>query len=174
MASEKGEEEDRGVSSSFPLTPIHIDKKNRSNLIDITDRLEREKKSDRVSVSVYLSKSIWGGWKNYCAHAGVPHHSVTESALIEYMRSHPLPQVTLSMVQDLKAFAPDVKDRLRNKIIKDKLRVTMATLCRIQESGRGDQQVFRKQLQKLALQATNLKRPDSELLELLGEAEQLL
>jgi hypothetical protein len=92
---------------------------------------------------------------------------------MEYMRNHPLPQVTLSVVQDLKAFAPDVKDRLRNKIIK-KLRVAMATLRRIRESGRGDQHVFRKQLQKLALQATNLKKPDSELLELLREAEQLL
>ncbi len=161
------------TTDTHPLTNIIIGKKNRSNLIDITDRLER-KKSDRISVSVYLSRNIWGGWKDYCARSGVPHHQVTESALIEYMQNHPLPQVTLSVVHDLKLYAPDVKDRLRNKIIKDKLRVIMTTLKRLESSGTGNQQVFKKQLQKLVLQATNIKRPDPELIDILSEVEMLL
>jgi len=90
------------------------------------------------------------------------------------MRNHPLPQVTLSVTQDLAAYAPTVKDRIRNKVIKDKIIATMTTLRRIQESGKGNEHDFKRQLQKLALQATNLKRPDDELIELLKKVEFIL
>ena len=90
------------------------------------------------------------------------------------MRGHPLPQVSLSVTQDLAAYAPDVRDRLRNKIIKEKIRSVVATIRRVQTGGRGEVSVFKKQLQKLVLQATNLKKPDSEILELLRETEELM
>jgi len=78
------------------------------------------------------------------------------------------------VTQDLAAYAPDVRDRLRNRIIKEKIRNVVATIRRVQASGCGEAGVFRKQLQKLVLQATNLKKPDSELLELLRDVENLL
>ena len=170
MASERDEE-----SSSFPLTPIYIDKKNRYNITDITVITEEKKSTlTRSPTSFYISQNIAKGWRQYCQMSGKPTHELTEAAFIDFMRGHPLQQATLNLTQDLAAYAPDVKDRLRNKIIKEKIRSTMATLRRVQENGRGDTNVFRKQLQKLALQATNLKKPDSELLELLKEVEELI
>lgn len=71
-------------------------------------------------------------------------------------------------------YAPDVRVRVRNKIIKDKIRSVVATIRRVQTGSRGEVSVFRKHLQKLVLQATNLKKPDSELLELLRETEELI
>jgi hypothetical protein len=94
--------------------------------------------------------------------------------LIEYMRNHPLPQASLSVTQDLAAYAPDVKDRLRNKILKEKIRTTMSTMLKILERGQGDTSFFRTRLQKLVLQATTFKKPDFELLELLKDAEDLV
>jgi hypothetical protein len=85
----------------------------------------------------------------------------------------PGPQVTLNITQDLAAYAPDIRDRLKNKILRDKIGSVMATLRHILETGSGDKTHFKRQLQKLVLQATNLKRPDGELIELLREAEEL-
>jgi len=90
------------------------------------------------------------------------------------MRNNPLPQVTLSVIRDLMSVAPDVKTRLRNKIMKDKIRATVSALRRVQERGQGGLNLFRTRLQKLVLQATSLKRPDPELLELLREVENIL
>ncbi len=90
------------------------------------------------------------------------------------MRSHPVSQVTLNVTQDLAAYAPDLQTRLRNKILRDKIRSLMGLIRRIQETGRGDADSFRKQLQKLILQATKMRRPDQELLDLLKEAEDLI
>jgi len=90
------------------------------------------------------------------------------------MRSHPVPQVTLNVTQDLAAYAPDLQTRLRNKILRDKIRSLMDLIRRIQETGRGDADSFRKQLQKLILQATKMRRPDGEILDLLKEAEDLI
>lgn len=187
MASKKPQNDDMGVSSSprpppttttttdtHPLNNIIIGKKNRSNLIDRRDRLEREKKLERATRSLYLSTNIFDGWKQYCACSGRPHHELNEAAFIEFMTNHPLSQVTLNVTQDLAAYAPDVKTRLRNKILRDKIGSVIATLHRIQETGRGDRTIFRQQLQKLVLQATNLKHPDADLMELLQEAEDLL
>jgi hypothetical protein len=50
----------------------------------------------------------------------------------------------------------------------------MDLIRRIQETGRGDADSFRKQLQKLILQATKMRRPDGEILDLLKEAEDLI
>jgi hypothetical protein len=87
------------------------------------------------------------------------------------MRRNPLPQVSLNVTQDLAAYAPTMRDRLRNKILKEKITNVLSTLRRIKESGKSDHGVFRKQLQKFVLQATNLKRPDDELIDLLKEVE---
>jgi hypothetical protein len=90
------------------------------------------------------------------------------------MRSHPVSQVTLNVTQDLAAYAPDLQTRLRNKILRDKISSLMDLIRRIQETGRGDADSFRKQLQKLILQATKMRRPDGEILDLLKEAEDLI
>ena len=163
MVSERDEE------SSFPLTPIRYNKNNRSNQSNLTNLIND--KLLRSNFSFYLSKNLNLAWRQYCRLSGKDGCWLVEEALLEYMRGHPLPQVSLSVTQDLAAYAPDVRDRLRNKIIKEKIRNVMATIRRVQASGRGEAGVFRKQLQKLVLQATNLKKPDSELLELLREVE---
>ena len=124
--------------------------------------------------SFYISENISKGWRRYCELSGTKTHLLTELAFIGYMQRHPLSQVTLNVTSDLASYAPDVKDRLRNKIVKDRLTATMATLRRIKETGSGSEATFKRQLQKLVLQATNLKRPDSDVLELLREAEELL
>ena len=167
--------EDRGLSAddstttdSHPLNNIIIGEKNGSNLIQKSIRLERR------NFSIYLSENIWEGWKKYCLLSGCSHASINESALIEYMQRHPVAQVNLNVTRDLTDMAPKVKDRIRNKVLKDKIRSTMGTLNSIRESGRGNQHSFRSQLQKLLLQATNLRRPDTELMELIEEAEALL
>lgn len=164
-------EDDMGVSSSFPLTPIYIDK-NRSNLTNITNITNS--KLSRSNVSFYLSTNLNVAWRQYCRLSGKDGCWLIEEAFVEYMRNHPLPQVSLCVTQDLIAYAPTIRDRLRNKILKDKITSVLTTLKRIRESGKGDQGVFRKQLQKYVLQATSLKRPDHELIELLEEAELLL
>jgi len=184
MASKKPQNDDTEVSSSpkpppttidiHPLNNIIIGKKNRSNLIDRLNRLEKEKKLERRTFSIYASRSIFEGWKEYCTLSGRPHHELNEAAFLEYMSSHPLPQVTLNVTQDLAAYAPDLQTRLRNKILRDKIRSLMGLIRRIQETGRGDADSFRKQLQKLILQATKIRRPDQELLDLLKEAEDLI
>ncbi len=162
---------DMGVSP-FPLTPIHIRKKNGSNITNITNITKGD--LSRVITSYYLAGSINSAWRQYCRLSGKEGCWLLEEALLEYMRGHPLPQVSLSVTQDLAAYAPTIQDRLRNKILKEKIVNVSNTLKRVRESGRGDQRVFVRQLQKLVLQATNLKRPDDELLELLRECEKLL
>ena len=166
MVSERDEE------SSFPLTPIRYNKNNRSNQSNLTNLIND--KLLRSNFSFYLSKNLNSAWRQYCRLSGKDGCWLVEEALLEYMRGHPLPQVSLSVTQDLAAYAPDVRDRLRNKIIKEKIRNVMATIRRVQASGRGEVSVFKKQLQKLVLQATNLKKPDSELLDLLRDVENLL
>jgi hypothetical protein len=166
MVSERDEE------SAFPLTPIRYNKNNRSNQSNLTNLIND--KLLRSNFSFYLSKNLNSAWRQYCRLSGKDGCWLVEEALLEYMKGHPLPQVSLSVTQDLAAYAPDVRDRLRNKIIKEKIRNVVATIRRVQVSGRGEVSVFKKQLQKLVLQATNLKKPDSELLELLRDVENLL
>ena len=166
-----GDESDRG-SSPFPLSPIYIDKKNRSNLTNLTNLIND--KLLRTNCSFYLSKNLNDAWRQYCHLSGKGGCWLIEEALLDYMRRNPLPQVSLSVTQDLAAYAPTMRDRLRNKILKEKISNVLATLRRVKESGKGDHGVFRKQLQKLVLQATNLKRPDDELMELLRDVEKYL
>ena len=167
MVSERDEE-----SSSFPLAPIRYNKNNRSNQSNLTNLIND--KLSRSNFSFYLSKNLNSAWRQYCRLSGKDGCWLVEEALLEYMRGHPLPQVSLSVTQDLAAYAPDVRDRLRNKIIKEKIRNVVVPIRKVQASGRGEAGVFRKQLQKLVLQATNLKRPDDELLELLKDIESYL
>jgi len=163
------------IHESNPLSPIIIDKKNRSVITDITVITETKKSAlTRSPTSFYISQNIAKGWRQYCQMSGKQTHELTEAALIEFMRSHPLPQATLNVTQDLAAYAPDINTRLRNKILRDKIGSVIATLRRIEETGRGDNSNFRQQLQKLVLQATNLKHPDADLMELLKEAERWL
>ena len=61
---------------------------------------------------------------------------LTEEVLLRYMRENPAPQVTLNVTQDLAAYAPTVQDRLRNKILKDKITGVLTTLRRIRDTGR--------------------------------------
>jgi hypothetical protein len=158
-----------------PLNNIIIGKKNRSVITDITV-LTEDKKTEltRSPTSFYISQNIAKGWRQYCKMSGKPTHELTEDAFIEFMRSHPLPQATLNVTQDLVAYAPDVKTRLRNKILRDKIISIVSTLRRMEETGRGDKASFKQQLQKLVLQVTNLKHPDADLMELLKEAEDLI
>jgi hypothetical protein len=174
MVDLTSKKDDEGLSP-FPLTPIYIDKKNRSIITDITVITEEEKKStlSRNPTSFYISKNIASGWRQYCHVNGRHTHELTEEAFIEYMRNHPLPQVSLSVTQDLASYAPTMRDRLRNKILKEKITNVLVTLRRVKESGKGEG-IFRRQLQKLVLQATNLKRPDDELIELLRDVEKFL
>jgi hypothetical protein len=165
------DESERG-SSPYPLSPIYIDKKNRSNLTNLTNLINDNLL--RSNCSFYLSTNINSAWRQYCHLSGKGGCWLIEEALIDYMRRNPLPQVNLSVTQDLAAYAPTMRDRLRNKILKEKITSVLATLRRVRDSGKGDHGVFRKQLQKLVLQATNLKRPDDELMELLREAENFL
>jgi len=165
-------EDDKGVSPSFPMTPIYINKKNRSNLTNLTNLTNG--KLSRTNVSFYLSTNLNTAWRQYCRLSGKDGCWLIEEAFVEYMRNHPLPQVSLSVIQDLAAYAPTIHDRLRNKILKEKIISVSATLRRIRDSGKGNQEVFKKQLHKLVLQATNLKRPDEELIELLKQIENLL
>ena len=161
-------------SENNPLFPIIIDKKNQYNIIDKYNILDQEKNKPRGTCSFYMSRSLYKGWCRYCELSGQKHNHLTEEALLEYMRNHPVPQVTLNVTQDLAAYAPDIKTRLRNKILRDKIGSVIATLHRIQETGRGDRTIFSQQLQKLVLQATNMKHPDADLMELLKEAEDLI
>lgn len=160
MASEG---DDKGTS--YPLEPIIYDKEKRSNLIHRSIRLERK------SFSVYLSANVWEGWKTYCQHSPEDHAYLTEGAFIEYMQRHPISNVKVSISTDLAGYRFDTRDRLRNKILKDKIRNTIDTLKRLKELSKGDSRFFRRQLQKQILQATNLRRPDDELLSLMEEAE---
>jgi hypothetical protein len=185
MATKKQKNDDTGVSSSpkppptttdiYPLNNIIIGKKNQYVITEkdvITDQEKKEPK--RSPNSFYISENISKGWRRYCELSGHKTHLLTESAFIEYMQRHPLSQVTLNITQDLTAYAPDVKTRLRNKILRDKIGSVIATLHRIQETGRGDADSFRQQLQKLVLQATKLKHLDADLVDLLKEAERWL
>lgn len=163
------------LSSYNPLNNIIIDKKNEYVITEdyvITHRKKGE--PTRRANSFYLSENISDGWRRYCELTGESTYLLTEAAFIEFMQNHPIPQMSLNVTRDLITFGPTVKDRLRNKIITNKIQVTMKTLQRIQELGKGDEKKFRDQLEKQILQATRLKRPDSELMSLIEEAEQLL
>jgi len=182
MASKKPQNDDTGVSSSprppstttdtHPLNNIIIGKKKSSNLTNLTNLTND--KLIRVNTSFYLSADLNREWRRYCRLSDKDGCWILEEALLEYMRSHPVSQVTLNVTQDLAAYAPDLQTRLRNKILRDKISSLMDLIRRIQETGRGDADSFRKQLQKLILQATKMRRPDQELLDLLKEAEYLI
>ena len=167
-------EDDRGMSPSYPLIPIRSDKKSEYNRIEKYNRIDQKKKPLRCPVTFYMSEDIADTWRRYCSLVGLRVSYLTEEALLRYMRDNPAPQVTLNVTQDLAAFAPTVQDRLRNKILREKIASVMNTIKRIKGTGKGDYCVFKKQLQKLVLQATNLKRPEESLMELLREAEDLV
>lgn len=171
MVSEK---DDGGVSPSYPLIPIRSDKKSDYNRIEKYNRIDQKKKPLRSPVTFYMSEDIANTWRRYCSLVGLRVSYLTEEALLRYMRDNPAPQVTLNVTQDLAAYSPTVQDRLRNKILREKISTVLATIRRIKAAGKGDYNVFKKQLQKLVLQATNLKRPEEGLLELLREAEELI
>ena len=114
-------EDDRGVSPSYPLIPIRSDKKSEYNRIEKYNRIDQKKKPLRCPVTFYMSEDIADTWRRYCSLIGLRVSYLTEEALLRYMRDNPAPQVTLNVTQDLAAYAPTVQDRLRNKILREKI-----------------------------------------------------
>jgi len=116
---------------------------------------------------------VWDGWKTYCRLQTGDHAYLIEDAFIEYMQRHPVAQIKLSVTPSLNPYAPDVKDRIKNKAAREKISATLTHIRQRMEQG-VNWDWDRTQLQKQALQAANLKKPDLELIALLKEAEELI
>jgi hypothetical protein len=149
-----------------------IGKKNRCSNYNVVTTPHAYLSTEPVSIRI--NSNVIGGFRQWVKFSGLTLGEATGAAMLEYMQNHPQTQIKLNVIPNLEAYALDVKTRLRNKIIKDKICSVVATLQRIQETGRGDKASFGQQLQKLVLQATNLKHPDADLVELLKEAERWL
>jgi hypothetical protein len=153
---------------------IIMGKKNQYVITEKDVITDQEKKGlNRSPSSFYISENISKGWRRYCELSGAKTHLLTESAFIEYMQRHPIPQVTLSVTKDLAAYAPSVKERLQNKIVREKIAAVIAVIRRHQRD-RVEWRAQRTQLQKLVMQATKLRKPDGDLLDLLRQAEELV
>ena len=110
---------------------------------------------------------------------------LTETAYLEYMKNHPLPQVKLNLTQDLKAALNALTDveeidrRITNKQHKERIRARIAFIRKLQiENMRGDRDqaiaAQREMLLKNVQKALKAKHTDDELVQLLREAEELL
>ena len=162
------------LSDSHLLTNIIMGKKSEHVITEkyvITDHEKRG--TTRVPASFYLSENISSTWRRYCELNGGKTYLLTEAAFIEYMQRHPVEQVTLNVTEDLASYAPTMKERLQNKIVREKIQACIAIIRR-RQTDRVEWREQRRQLQKLVLQATKLRKPDSELLSLLKQAEELV
>jgi len=160
------------TTDSHPLNNIIIDEKKESSNYNVVTTTHRNYLSTEP-VSIRLNSNIIDGFRQWVKFSGFQLGRATEAAMLEYMKNHPQPQIRLSVTQNLSAYTPDVKDRLKNKIVSDKLTAAMATLRHIRASGKSEAS-FKRQLQKLVLQAADLRKPDAELVKLLEEVEALL
>lgn len=151
-----------------------IGEKSEYNIIEKYNIIDQEKRAaNRGPASFYMSRDLAQNWRRWCDLNGQKDYILIEDALLTYMQSHPIPQVTLSVTKDLAAYAPNVKERLQNKIIREKIAAVIAIIRRHQKD-RVEWRTQRTQLQKLVMQATKLRKPDQDLLDLLRQAEELV
>lgn len=125
----------------------------------------------RKNESFWMSPNIARGFRSYSRFTNQPVGVCVEEALIEYMQNHPVQQVSLSVIRDLRSIVPSLQTRLRTKILKRRIRHVLNILTRLEQNSTGNPDEFRRQLHKLVLQATKIRSPEPSLLELLGEAE---
>ena len=154
-----------------PLRNVYLEKKNRSVITDITDI------TDRKSLSFYISSRIAKAFKTYSRLTGKALYWCAEEAFLEYMRNHPIPQVSLTVAMDFRSFLPDLGTRLKSKILKEQLTRLLDIISRVSQDKDVSEDVkfkLRKQLQGLVLQAVKVHPPDEELMAVLKDVEELL
>ena len=152
-----------------PLEDVLYAKKNQSNISIRSIILERK------NISVYMYPNIYKAFSQYSKFTGKIKAVCVEEALIEYMRTHPVDQVTLQVTKDMRSFLPSLSDKLKLKIIKNKLGKKLDLTIRLYQKGNEyDIQDNLESFQKIIEKALRIKNPDPELTELLRKSEEYL
>lgn len=133
------------------------------------------KKLQRSNKSFWVLPNVADGFRQYARFTDKTFGECVEDAFIEYMRNHPLDQVSLSITKDIREVLPNLADRLKGKIFKNRLSDKLELIIRLHEIG-NEHEIKRNlpDFQKAVEKALKVKNPDKGLLDLLRESEDYL
>jgi len=156
-----------------PLEDILYAKKNRSNQPNQPNQFN--KKLVRTNTSFHILQNIASGFRTYSKFTGKTVGACVEEAFLEYMRNHPVDQVTLQVTKDMRSFLPSLADKLKLKMVKNNLSKRLQVTIRLHQRGNDadiqfNLDVFQKAIQK----ALRIKNPDPELTDLLRRCDEYL
>jgi len=156
-----------------PLEDILYSKKNQPNQPNQPNQFND--KLIRTNTSFHILPSIASGFRSYSKFQSKTVGGCVEAAFIEYMQNHPVDQVTLQVTKDMRSFIPSLSDKLKLKIIKNKLSKRLEVTIRLYQRGNEyDIQDNLEVFQKIIEKALRIKNPDPELTELLRKSEEYL
>ena len=156
-----------------PLEDILYAKKNQPNQPNQPNQLNE--KLVRTNTSFHMLTNIASGFRTYSKFTGKTVGMCVEEAFIEYMRNHPVDQVTLQMTKDMRSFLPSLADKLKLKMVKNNLKNRLDVTIRLHQRGNdADIQFNLNPFQKAIKKALRIKNPDPELTELLRKSEEYL
>lgn len=148
-----------------PLNNIIYGKKNQCIVSDTSDTLHQ--KLLRVEQCFRLNPNISRAFREYAKVKGGKLGFVVESALIEYMQNHPIPQIRLTISQEITDYQPELKNNLKLGMAKQELRHALNLL---QDK---DPRIIRENLPRLKKainKALNCRSSDEELTVMLERA----
>lgn len=156
-----------------PLADILYSKKNQPNQPNQPNQFND--KLIRTNTSFHMLPNIASGFRAYSKFTNKKVGACVEAAFLEYMRNHPVDQVTLQVTKDMRSFLPSLSDKLKLKIIKNKLREKLDLTIRLYQKGNEYHiQDNLESFQKLIEKALRIKNPDPDLIELLRKSEEYL
>lgn len=156
-----------------PLEDILYSIKKQPNQPNQPNQLNE--KLVRTNTSFHMLANIASGFRKYSKFTGKTVGMCVEEAFIEYMRNHPVDQVTLQMTKDMRSFLPSLADKLKLKMVKNNLSKRLEVTIRLHQRGNEtDIQYNIDIFQKAIKKALRIKNPDPELTELLRKSEEYL
>lgn len=155
----------------YPLTNIIMGKKN---VLTSLTSLTSEKQLSRVTTSFYISSQINQGWRQFCRFSGQDGCWLIEEALLDYMRAHPLPQVTLQFTKNMSDYSTDLKKDMELTMAKQSLREQVNFIKGVSEKNPPGVRQFLPRLRRAVKTSLKVHNRDEELTSLLESARRFL
>jgi len=128
----------------------------------------------RSNISFWVLPNIAKGFRMYVKFTGKTLGVCVEEALLEYMKNHPIQQVTLNITKDMNSFVMDISTKLEYKLLKKDLEKRINIVARLSDS-KNEIELQRqlKTLEKLIRKSLKFSS-DIEIKRLLEKAEKYI